>query len=111
MDLRLLSDFSFHTDLRVFYALKGRRPLVEKEPDFNYLRAHLDPMVKWNMGLQWHAAENLRVSVYAYDLLATRDGKNAIHSLRWQQVGNSDEHTDLFGIDRRSFGIQVEKTF
>ena len=37
-------------------------------------------------------------------------GKYATHSLRWQQKSNS-EQTDIYGVDQRSFAIQVAKNF
>lgn len=111
VDYRLFPSLLLHSDLRVFWGLKGREDLVNKDPDFDYLGLHEDPMFKWNASVHWLAGKNTRVSLYAYDLLASETGTGAINSLRWQQSGNSQEHTDLYGLDRRSFAVMLEQSF
>lgn len=111
VDYQLLPSVLLHSDLRIFWGLEGRDDLVEADPDFEYLNIHLDPMFKWNASAHWMAGTQTRISLYAYDLLAAETGTGAINSLRWQQSGNSKEHTDLFGLDRRSFAVVLEQTF
>lgn len=111
VDYRLLPSLLLHSDLRVFWGLAGRSDLIEQNPGFDYLHVDTDPICKWNASVHWLAGKNTRVSLYAYDLLASETGTGAIHSLRWQQAGNSAEHTDLYGLDRRSFAVMLEQTF
>lgn len=83
---------------------------------FNTLGIENSPMVKWNISLHWTPQNNLRISAFVYDLLgsdngSTRGNELAIHTLRWQQSGNSKEQTDLYGTDLRSYALRIEKSF
>ncbi len=78
---------------------------------FSYWGIHEDVMTKLNLSLHWQSEDGLKVSAYVYDVLASQEGGNTIHSLRWQQSGNSKEHTDLFSMDLTSYAIRVEKNF
>ncbi len=111
VDIEFVQGLMFHTDMRMFWGLKGRTQLNDKDPQFEYLGIDSDLMVKWNMSLHWVFGNDFRVSAYAYDILADNEGGAAAHSLRWQQSGNSKEHTDLFGVDQRSFALQLSKDF
>lgn len=83
---------------------------------FNALGIENSPMVKWNISLHWSPRTDLRISAFVYDVLGEDNGSAsgndlAIHTLRWQQSGNSREQTDLFGTDLRSYALRIEKTF
>ncbi len=110
VDLNILKTLSLHSDVRIFWGLPGRKDKMKEAPDFTWLDAHKDPIVKLNASLHWSFADDLRVSLYAYDLLAEKTGKYATHSLRWQQTSSPDQ-IDLYGFDQRSFSIQIAKQF
>ncbi|MGL1888882.1 MAG: TonB-dependent receptor plug domain-containing protein [Reichenbachiella sp.] len=110
-DINIVGGLMLHTDMRIFWGLPGRKMLNDADPQFEYLNIDTDPIVKWNASLHFSAGYNFRISAYVYDILAEPTGSNATHSIRWQQSANSDEHTDLYGMDLRSYAVQVSKNF
>jgi outer membrane receptor protein involved in Fe transport len=108
---------NLHTDARVFWGLQGRDSLYSADGKlgFNSLGIQNDAMTKWNASMHFRLDGGLRVSLFAYDLLGSDkgpDGDNslAIHTLRWHQMGTSDQK-DLYSVDQRSYALRVEKTF
>ncbi|WP_045460888.1 TonB-dependent receptor plug domain-containing protein [Sporocytophaga myxococcoides] len=127
LDYKPTSWLTLHTDARLFWGLTGRRDIHtystanQNNPiladygssygynnQYPYLGIHNSLMVKWNLSVNIQANEKLSFSVYAYDILS---GARSINSLRWQQSGNSMEHTDLFGVDRTSFAVKLNYKF
>jgi len=126
LDYKPTSWLTLHTDARLFWGLTGRRdihtysaanptnPILADYKSYGhndrypYLGIHNSLMVKWNLSVNIQANEKLSFSVYAYDILS---GARSINSLRWQQSGNSEEHTDLYGVDRTSFAVKLNYKF
>lgn len=129
VDFKPTSWLTVHTSARVFWGLAGRKQIHEYDStntnpaleDFKgayannkqypYLGIHEAPMVKWNIGVVVKASEQLTLSFHVYDVLAGNGSSPSINSLRWQQSGNSKEHTDLFAVDYRSYGIKLNYLF
>ena len=137
LNIKITDAMTFHTDNRIFWGLKGREDIHEYETngdevvnggnenintddyksiyghntDFNYHGIHKDIMSMWNASFHWNIEYDISIGEYVYDILADDEGGNAIHSLRWQQSGNSKEHTDLYGVDQRSYALSITKTF
>ncbi len=120
---KLQADYSpcpwltLHTDMRIFWGLPGRDSMYTEDAKlgFNALGIQSDPMTKWNASLHFRLPGRVRISVYAYDLLGVDKGSAesndlAIHTLRWQQMGTSDQK-DLYSVDRRSYALRLEKVF
>jgi hypothetical protein len=83
---------------------------------FNTLDISTSPMFKWNASLHWNPTPDLTISAFVYDILGvdngtTTDNSLAINTLRWQQIGNSKEQTDLYGMDLRSYAVRISKSF
>ncbi|MBO9699494.1 MAG: TonB-dependent receptor [Sporocytophaga sp.] len=128
LDYKVTNWLTVHTDARLFWGLTGRRdiynysaanptnPILQADYGSSYawnnqyptygVQSHL--IMKWNMSVNIQANEKLSFSVYAYDLLA---GAKSIHSLRWGQMYNAQEATDLYGIDRTSFAVKLNYKF
>lgn len=100
--------FGIHTNMRVFWNLKGRQYIQNENPGYNYLGVHNNAIVKWNVGLHFRPTENVTLSLFGYDLLGTKN--NPINALRWGQmfqVGN----TELYTADLRSFAFRIDYKF
>ncbi len=126
IDYKPTNWLTLHTDARLFWGLTGRRdihtystanqnnPILADYDNYGhnnkypYLGIHNSLMVKWNLSVNIQANEKLSFSVYAYDILS---GARSINSLRWQQSGNSKEHTDLYSVDRTSFAVKLNYKF
>ncbi|MCU0429358.1 MAG: TonB-dependent receptor plug domain-containing protein [Cytophagaceae bacterium] len=98
---------TIHTNVRVFWGLKGRQPLGIKDPQFNYNRAYNSPMVKWNIGFRAKASDRLSMVVMAYDILG---GPKMRHAIRWQQRGDAGQE-DLYTVDLRSYSFNIMYSF
>ncbi|MGL1900598.1 MAG: TonB-dependent receptor, partial [Fibrobacterales bacterium] len=62
-DLTLVEGLSFHSDMRIFWGLPGRKVYMDKEPEYEYHSLDSDPMVKFNASIHWNVLNNLRVSI------------------------------------------------
>lgn len=100
--------FTFHSSVRTFWGLAGRRKIHEENPAFPYLNAHAAAIVKWNASITLKPDEKWRVSLMVYDILGT--DRNPIHTLRWQQMAEPSQ-TDLFGSDLRTWSLDVAYKF
>jgi hypothetical protein len=94
--------------MRVFWNLKGRQHIQEKNPEYNYLGIHNNAIVKWNVGLHFRPTENVTLSVFGYDLLGT--ASNPINSVRWGQMFQAG-NTELYTQDLRSFAFRIDYKF
>jgi hypothetical protein len=108
---------TLHTDARIFWGLWGREGIYAEDEKlgFNSLGIQTDAMTKWNASLHMQLPADLRVSLHVYDILGVDKGTAggndlAIHTLRWHQMGTTDQK-DLYSLDQRSYALQVEKSF
>ncbi len=108
LDYKPVPFLTFHTDVRVFWGLKGRQVIHEQNPQFPDLGIQTNAVVKWNVSFHCNPSENWHVGFYVYDVLGTKN--NPIHSLRWQQRA-TPEQTDLYSVDLRSFAVKLDYTF
>jgi hypothetical protein len=72
---------------------------------------------KWNAGIHFFLPHGFDLSLFMYDIIGTDSGKgtrgknkNAINTLRWQQMAESDQK-GLSSNDQRSFGLRITKSF
>jgi hypothetical protein len=108
IDYSPIKKFGIHTNMRVFWNLKGRQHIQEKNPEYNYLGIHNNAIVKWNVGLHFRPTENVTLSVFGYDLLGT--ASNPINSVRWGQMFQAG-NTELYTQDLRSFAFRIDYKF
>lgn len=108
MDVNFLKVFTFHTDFRIFWGLKGRSMVYEKEPRFPDLESSDRSIVKWNASVHCQMSNRMKFSFLIYDILGSKF--NPRHSLRWQQRATAEQN-DLFSMDLRSFAFKFEYTF
>jgi len=107
-DYKLLPWLKLNTNMRVFWGLNGRKEIYDETTAFNDLSVDHAAIVKWNAGLHLTPSEQIVISIFVYDILASE--KNPRHTIRWQQYG-TPEQNDLFGADFRSFALQFDYKF
>ena len=107
-EVKVHDKITFHSDLRIFWELKGRQELHDDYPQFNYLDIDSKPMLKWNASVHIKASDSFSVSLLVYDILGSNN--TPINTLRWQKRGTEDQNA-LYGLDYRSFAINLQYDF
>jgi outer membrane receptor protein involved in Fe transport len=109
LDYAPLSWLSLHTDLRIFWGLRGRSGLQHagEQAGNDYLNIAHAPSVKWNLGARCQLPRAFTLSMHAYNLLGSKNSRNAV---RWQQMADPSQQ-ELYTVDLRYFMASLEKTF
>lgn len=118
---------SLHTNVRLFWGLRGREALYAKDEGFDYLHIADGPgklglynylkqgvSKKVNAGVHFSLPNGFDVALFAYDILGV-DRPNdpdahslAINTIRWQQMAETSLK-ELYSTDQRSFSIKISK--
>jgi hypothetical protein len=120
---------AFHTNIRLFWGLQGRRTIYKNDSDFDFLNISDDRkdlgMVdyfkksvskKVNASLHLFLPHHIEASFYAYNIFGIdrqydADTRNyVINSIRWAYLSQPEEK-ELYSTDQRTFGISLCKSF
>jgi outer membrane receptor protein involved in Fe transport len=109
VDYQVLDWLGLHSDLRVFWGLRGRYDLykMDEAEGYNFLGAETTPIAKWNAGVSFRLPEQVILRGFVYDILGT---PFSVNSVRWQQSEYADQ-VELFNTDQRTFFFSLERSF
>jgi len=127
VDYQINSMITFHTDLRIFWGLKGREELYKDDIDkynFQYWNVWEQSIKKLNSSLHFEISEKWNLSIFANNILAIDNGINSwqqgdivadkagsvANTLRWQQMGESAQK-GLISFDHRNFALKITRNF
>ena len=119
--------FSFHSDLRVFWGLKGREDIYKADQvayNYQYWNVWDHSIKKLNSSIHFHVNETWDISLFAYNILGIDNGIDSweqgdkiadisgsvINTIRWQQMAEPNQK-GISSTDQRSFKIKVTKLF
>ncbi|MDG5816788.1 TonB-dependent receptor plug domain-containing protein [Chitinispirillales bacterium ANBcel5] len=115
---------TLHSNLRLFWGLRGRESLYAEDEGFNYWdfekgrdedQSFKDYFMRrvakrLNASIHVNLSNGYHISLYGYDLLGVDNDLNAINTLRWQQMAEPEQRA-LYATDQRTFGLSLTKTF
>lgn len=108
VDYQILPWLKLNTNVRVFWGLNGRKEIYDQTTAYNNLSIDHAAIIKWNAGLHLTPSEQIKISLFVYDILASQ--QNPRHTIRWQQYG-TPEQNDIYGADFRSLALQFDYKF